>query len=263
MQRFIITCVVSGLIAGLLVGGFHNLFTVPVMERAIVLEEERSAGGPPPTPEELAAETPVSLGVQRIGMAAGTTIYGAVLGLIFAGGYTLLRRAVPEWNIAALAAVVGILGFWAISLFPFIKFPLNPPGVGDGETLLFRQLMQTSFFVLSGVGIAGLLIVIRRIRQASPAGARAGTGLGPYALAIVGYAVFALIIVFAIPGNPDPVPVPIDLLSLFRTLTIIGQFLMWILLSAGVALALYWRGRAEPVSGDGQLSAVGNRDSRS
>ncbi len=87
--------------------------------------------------------------------------------------------------------------------------------------------------------------------------------MGPYALAIVAYAVFALIIVFAIPGNPDPVPVPIDLLSLFRTLTIIGQFLMWVFLSAGVALALYWRGRTEPVSGDGQLSAVGNRDSRS
>ena len=263
MQRFIVTCVVSGLIAGLLVGGFHNLFTVPVMERAIVLEEERSAGGPPPTPEELEAETPVSLGVQRIGMAAGTTIYGAILGLVFAGGYTLLRRAVPNWNIVALAATVGILGFWAISLFPFIKFPLNPPGVGDGETLLFRQLMQTLFFILSGVGIAGLLVWIRRIRQRSLSGAQAGAGLGPYALAIVAYAVFALIIVFAIPGNPDPVPVPIDLLSLFRTLTIIGQFLMWVFLSAGVALALIWRGRAEAVSDGSQPSAVGNRDSGS
>lgn len=254
MQRFIITCVVSGLIAGLLVGGFHNLFTVPVMERAIALEEERSAGDPPPTPEELAAETPVPLGVQRIGMAAGTTIYGAILGLVFAGGYTLLRRAVPEWNIIALAAVAGVLGFWAISLLPFIKFPLNPPGVGDGETLLFRQLMQTLFFILSGLGVAGLLVGIRRIRQAE-------ASIGPYALAIAAYVVFAIIIVLAIPGNPDPVPVPIDLLELFRALTMIGQFLLWGLTAAGVALALLWQARSQQGAEDGQISAAAGRDS--
>ena len=254
MQRFIITCVVSGLIAGLLVGGFHNLFTVPVMERAIALEEERSAGDPPPTPEELAAETPVSLGVQRIGMAVGTTIYGAILGLVFAGGYTLLRRAVPEWNIIALAAVAGILGFWAISLFPFIKFPLNPPGVGDGETLLFRQLMQTLFFILSGLGVAGLLVGIRRIRQA-------GGSPGSYALAVVAYAVFAVVVGFAIPGNPDPVPVPIDLLELFRTLTMIGQFLLWGLTATGVALALLRQARSSQGAGDSRVSAGAGQDS--
>ena len=43
MKRILITSIVVGAIAGFLVGGFHNLFTVPVMERAIILEEERSA----------------------------------------------------------------------------------------------------------------------------------------------------------------------------------------------------------------------------
>ena len=263
MQRFIVTCVVSGLIAGLLWGGFHNLFTVPVIERAITLEEERSAGGPPPTPEELAAETPVSLGVQRIGMAVGTTIIGAVFGLVFAGGYILLRRAAPGWHPLALAFVTGALGFWAISLFPFIKFPLVPPGVGEQDTLLLRQLFQTLFFVLSAAGAVGLLIGIRAIRQGNSADAQPQSRMKLYASAFLAYVVFAIVIFLAIPGNPDPIPVPIDLLELFRTLTIIGHFIVWVLLASGVALAIYWRGRAEPVSGGGQLSAVGNRDSRS
>ena len=67
MKRLLVTSVVIGLIAGLLVGGFHNLFTVPVMERAIVLEEERSASEPA-APAEEGPSTDVSLGIQRIGM---------------------------------------------------------------------------------------------------------------------------------------------------------------------------------------------------
>ena len=43
MPRILIVGVVAGLFAGLLVGGFHNLFTVPVIERAIEVEEARSA----------------------------------------------------------------------------------------------------------------------------------------------------------------------------------------------------------------------------
>ena len=97
------------------------------------------------------------------------------------------------------------------------------------------------------------------IRQGTPASAR----LRPYALTFLAYAVFAIIILFAIPGNPDPIPVPIDLLELFRALTMIGQFILWALLSSGVALALIRQNRQKAASSDGQLSAVGNRDSGS
>ena len=62
-------------------------------------------------------------------------------------------------------------------------------------------------------------------------------------MTLLAYAIFALVIVFAIPGNPDPVPVPIDLLELFRTLTMVGQFLQWALLAIGVGLALEWYAR--------------------
>ena len=257
MQRFIVTCVVSGLIAGLLVGGFDNLFTVPVIERAIALEEERSAGDPPPTAEELAAETPVSLGVQRIGMAAGDGIRGAIFGLIFAAGYTLLRRAAPHWQPLAVAVVAGALGFWAISLFPFIKYPFNPPGVGDEGTLLFRQGFQYLVFLLSAAGIAGLLIGVHRINLAA---IETNRRLQLYGMLLLGYGVLALVILLAIPGNPDPVPVPIDLLELFRTLTMIGHFLSWALLVGGVTLALKWQDRSQK-AGDGRVSSTAGRDS--
>jgi len=248
VPRLMFIAMVAGLVAGLLVGGFHNLFTVPVMERAMVLEEERAAA------ETVLAEAgndegpQVSLGVQRVGLVVGTGLYGLILGLLFAGGYSLLHRIAPGWQPLAVAVVIGALGFWALSLLPFIKFPLNPPGVGDESTLIQRQGYQTLFMALSVVGATGLLLALH---QVSSQVALAAQRIWLYLAVLLGYAAFVLIIAFATPGNPDPVPVPIDLLELFRTLTMIGQFLLWALLAAGVVLALMWfQWRAQPARFD-------------
>lgn len=236
MKRLLITSVIIGVIAGFLVGGFYNLFMVPVMERAIDLEGERVASvTPADAEEEEEGGVEVSLGVQRVGMVFGTAIYGAILGLFFSAGFVLLHRAAPGWPAVWVALAVGALGFWSLSLFPFIKYPLNPPGVGDEATLLSRQLGQALFMLLSAAAVGLALDAVRRF-NGRPA---------LLAALLAGYGALALVMVFAFPGNPDPVPVPIDLLELFRALTMSGQFLMWALLAAGVAVALLWRQRAE------------------
>ena len=243
MKRLLLTSVIVGVIAGFLVGGFYNLFMVPVMERAIDLEGERVASVTPADADvEEEGGVEVSLGVQRVGMVFGTAIYGAILGLFFAAGFVLLHRAAPGWPAVWVALAVGALGFWSLSLFPFIKYPLNPPGVGDEATLLSRQLGQALFMLLSAAAVGLALDAVRRI-NGRPAllGARR-VWLGAM---LAGYGALALVMVFAFPGNPDPVPVPIDLLELFRALTMSGQFLMWALLAAGVAVALLWRQRTE------------------
>lgn len=243
MKRLLITSVIIGAIAGLLVGGFHNLFTVPVMERAIVLEEERavSAHVASEDGEEEGSGAEVSLGVQRIGMVFGTAIYGAIIGLFFAAGFVLLHRAVPGWSIVWVAVTVGALGFWSMSLFPFIRYPLNPPGVGDETTLLARQFGQTLFILVSAVAVGLVLDGLRRINQNNVSAValrlRYGVVLGCYAA-------LALVMVFVFPGNTDPVPVPTDLLELFRALSMVGQFLAWTLLAVGVTLSLLWHQRS-------------------
>ena len=165
MKRLLVTSVIAGIIAGLLAGGFYNLFQVPVMERAIALEGERAASVTPSAAGEEDASTDVSLGVQRIGMVFGTTIFGAILGLFFSVGFVLLHRAAPGWPVVWVALTVGALGFWSLSLFPFIKYPLNPPGVGDEATLVARQFGQTLFILLSAVAVGVALDAFRRINQ--------------------------------------------------------------------------------------------------
>ena len=187
-------------------------------------------------------------------MVFGTVIYGAILGLFFSVGFVLLHRAAPGWPAVWVAITVGALGFWSLSLFPFIKYPLNPPGVGDEATLLMRQFGQTLFMLISAAAIGVALDAFRRINQNF--GEFAARRIW-YAGVLGIYAVLALIIVFAFPGNPDPVPVPLDLLELFRALTMAGQFLMWALLAAGVTLALLWHQRSQTSQALGTSPAAG------
>ncbi len=254
MKRLLLTSVIVGIVAGLLVGGFYNLFQVPVMERAIALEEERAASVTPAGAEEEEEGIPVSLGVQRIGMVFGTAIYGAILGLFFSVGFVLLHRAAPGWPVVWVAITVGALGFWSLSLFPFIKYPLNPPGVGDEATLLARQFGQTLFMLISAAAIGVAFDAIRRINQNY---AEFSTRCAWYAGVAGIYAILALVMVFAFPGNPDPVPVPIDLLELFRALTMAGQFLIWAIMAVGVTLALLWHQRSQAVRTSAPVPVTG------
>ena len=253
MKRLVITSVVVGIVAGLLVGGFYNLFQVPVMERAIALEGERAASVTSDAEEEEGGAE-VSLGVQRIGMVLGTVIMGAILGLFFAVGFVLLHRAAPSWSVVWVALTIGALGFWSLSLFPFIKYPLNPPGVGEEASLAARQLGQILFMLISAAAVGVSLDAIRRIQQnfADFAARRIWYG------SVLGvYAILAIVMVFVFPGNPDPVPVPIDLLELFRALTMAGQFLIWALLASGVTLVLLWHQHSQTSRAMGTSPAAG------
>ena len=241
MKRLVLTSVIAGIIAGLLVGGFYNLFQVPVLERAIALEEERKASVSPGGVGEESGPA-ISLGVQRVGMVAGTTVYGAITGIFFAAGFVLLHRAAPGWPVVWVALTVGALGFWSLSLFPFIKYPVNPPGGGDDATLLARQFGQILFMLISAAAIGVAMDAVRRIHQNFDEFVARRIW---YAGVLAVYVILALGMALAFPGNPNPAPVPIDLLELFRALSMAGQFLTWALLAIGVTIALLWRQRSD------------------
>jgi hypothetical protein len=175
----------------------------------------------------------VSLGMQRIGMVVGTAVFGVILGVVFAGGYSLLRRAMPQWSPLPLALAVGALGFWSLALLPFFKYPFSPPGVGNPETLLFRQAIQLLFFLLSALGVAGVILAAGKVNR--------------LVAALAVYVVLVVVMLLVFPSNPDPVSTPPDLLMKFRTLSVIGHLLQWALLAVGVALVLKWaKPAAEP-----------------
>ena len=235
MQRTIIRAVLVGIVAGLIVGVYHNIFTVPIIERAIVLEEERAAAALPagaPTEDEPPL---VSLGAQRVGLAVGMGVLGAIFGLVFAGTYGLLRWAVPDCKPIAMALIAGLLGFWALSFLVSVKFPFMPPGVGSEDSLVFRQGFQLLFYIMSALGVAGVILALNEINS----GVESETTRHLlYALAGLVYCGFLLFIFWLVPGNPDPVEVPAGLFLQFNNVSLIGHLLTWGLMAVGFAYLL-------------------------
>jgi predicted cobalt transporter CbtA len=76
-----------------------------------------------------------SRGTQQLGGMVAAVVYGAALGAVFALAYALVRhrlRTADDWRASVAVAVAG---FAAVFLLPFLKYPANPPAVGDPDTV--------------------------------------------------------------------------------------------------------------------------------
>ncbi len=238
MRNMLPLALIMGAIAGLLVGGFVNVFNVPVMEWAIELEGAAAAAEAPAGEEKAGATgfyaTLGSLGAQRIGLVFGLAVLGVVYGAIFTGFFHVMRRAFPGWNVWAWALIAGAVCFWSISLFTQLKYPLNPPGIGEESSLLARQGFQFLFILLSAVAVVAAGLVVRYIHEAGWEGSQRFLG---YAGVAAGYFVVAIILFTAIPGSSDAIPgwMPDSLVIMFRTFSIIGHLMLWMIIALGVS----------------------------
>lgn len=191
---------------------FLRLVGEPTISRAITLEAQRSRGG--------AEDELFSRGTQQIGGMVGTVAYAVCLALIASVVLARVRRgpAGSEWR---RAMAVGVAGFVTLVLVPFLKYPANPPGVGDPATVgrrtaLFVILLAWS--VLAGWGSWRLAVGLRE---------RGRPEHVVWAAAVILYAATAATALVVMPASPDVVDVPATLLWRFRMASLGGSLLLW------------------------------------
>ncbi len=222
MAGVLSAAVLAGLIAGAITSAFHFVLAEPVIERAI--EQDKQAK----IVHGANAAPIVSRTVQRRGLVIGLLIYGAVWGALFGVAYLVIERRRQLWDPPIrgwlLAAVIG----WAVAWFPFLKYPANPPGVGESATVAYRQLLYVGFIVLSAAGAAVAFLMHGRRAQG-----------GERAILIL-YAVFAVALYLAMPANPDPVRMPAGLVWTFRAISLAGLVVFWLALGT----SFQWLARA-------------------
>ncbi len=151
----------AGLFAGLLGFGFSRIVGEPKVAQAIAFEEYvSSSSGHEEAPE---AEM-VSRSLQSsAGLGTGALIYGAALGGIFALVFTACYGRLGPLSAKGTAVLLGGLGFIALYLIPFLKYPANPPSVGDSETISYRTGLYLAMIAASVAGMALAVVIRQRI----------------------------------------------------------------------------------------------------
>jgi hypothetical protein len=169
-----------GVFAGLLAFGFARIFGEPQVGRAIAFEEQMNqAKGEAPEPELVSRETQAGLG-----LFTGVIVYSAAVGglfsLVFAFVYGRGRLG-PR----ATAALLALGGFVSIVLVPALKYPANPPSVGNPETIGLRTEL---FFVMLVISVAALVLAVALARRLS-------ARYGPWKATLIAGAAFVVVIV--------------------------------------------------------------------
>jgi Probable cobalt transporter subunit (CbtA) len=109
-------------------------------------------------------------------------------------------------------------------MLPFLKYPANPPVVGEAATIAYRQGRYFGFLGLSAVGTVaavGLHHWLKRSAQLASAGRTHA------ATAVAVYVIYVTVVYLAMPANPDPVEMPSELVWPFRAVAFFGLILFW------------------------------------
>lgn len=210
MGNVLLRGALAGAVAGLLTSLFHLLLTEPLLERAIALE---GAGG-----------GPVSREVQKyLGGPAGQVLFGISMGVFFGLAYRVLPSTAAAWRRATGLA----FGAWlVIALIPQLRYPANPPGVGDPETIASRTSSYLLTYALGVVVVCGGYAALRELHRRGWSEPARHVLVAVVALVIVGTA-YALL-----PDSGDAVDAPADLVWEFRLSALGGLTLFFAALGA-------------------------------
>jgi hypothetical protein len=200
MQKTITWFVQRGLLAGA-IGGFATaLFIRFVTETrigdALLFEDATGIGlGPGEAPE-------FTRSTQQWGGMAAAVIFGAVMGIVLGIGVAALHDRIKARDEFGRAAKFAASAFVAVVIIPGLKYPPNPPTVGDPDSISDRTV---EYLLLMAMGI---LIVFGAWWLWEQLTSRGFTGAQRFALG-GGATILAITLVWLIwPPSPDAIEPP-------------------------------------------------------
>lgn len=234
----------AGALAGLLAFGFAWLFGERQVDLAIAFEAHM---------HQLAHEAPepelVSRAVQSsLGLFTGTMVYGVALGGIFSLTCAYAFGRLGQMSMRTTALLLAAAGLVVLIVTPQLKYPANPPSVGNPETIGARTGLYFGMIAVSVVAaFAGLAVG----RQGLPR-------FGRWNATLIGGAVYLVVVGVVMAALPpiDEVPAAFSATTLwnFRIISLGINTVVWLVLglSFGVLVDLKW-GRDAGRNGPGRL----------
>jgi len=225
---FISIVLVAGFFAGTIHGLANLAIVEPYLDEAIGIENQNLfASGE----EDDTVQFQVEYESYRIWQKGGQVLAGAILGTsigaLFGIVFALSRKILPGNHHVKKALVLSGIMWFTIYLIPFLKYPANPPTVGDPDTVVLRAILYLSFIAISGFGAVGFYQLFKRLEKSKRI------------VALIGYGVFISAAFLLMPENPDEVTAPLDLVNGFRATSVIAVSIFWI--SVGIILGAFWQ----------------------
>jgi predicted cobalt transporter CbtA len=216
-RSLLIRGMVVGVLAGLLVFLAAHWLGEPQVDRAIAFESAANqAKGEAAEPEV------VSRRVQKtFGLFTAAVVYGAALGGIFGLVFAYSHGRVGPTRPRSLSAFLACIGFVAIAFVPSLKYPANPPAVGNPDTIGVRT---GAFFLMILISIVAAILSLKVSRFST----RRFGGWNGGLLAIGLFIVLVGLCAYALPViNEVPAGFPADVLWHFRLAAWALQAVLW------------------------------------
>lgn len=219
----------AGLVAGLLAGLFGFVTGEPLLDQAIGLEESNHQEGQASASHEHGSngrtpgdgEEVFSRSTQKIGLFFATGLSGTFVGGLFGLAFAYLRGRLAsgtDWTRSLSLATAIFVG---AALIPFLKYPANPPTVGDPATIGTRTAAYLAMVGLSLLAILGAWYVSGRLRE---------RGVNtPVRQILVGLGLVVVVtgLFVGLPATTDPGDFPAGLLWSFRISSLGTQLVLW------------------------------------
>ncbi|GAB2893171.1 CbtA family protein [Paraburkholderia jirisanensis] len=221
--KLLVRGMLAGIAAGLITFAFARVVGEPQVDQAISFEEKADAAkeaaeGHAHEHEEELVSRPTQAG---LGLLTGVLAYGAAIGGLFALTFAYLHGRAGRVSARALSALLALGAFVAIAIVPALKYPPNPPSVGDPETIGYRTGL---YFLMIAISLTALVFSMKVRRHAA---ARLGAWNGSIAAGVLFVAIIAAVQIGLPDINEVPAAFPAVVLWKFRVAALGMQTLLW------------------------------------
>jgi hypothetical protein len=211
----------AGLLVGLLAGLFAFVVGEPVLDKAIALEEAS---------EGAHHEEIFSRSTQKVGLFFATGLFGVTVGGVFGIVYAFFRdRLAAGSDLGRSISLSGAI-FVGAFLIPFLKYPANPPSVGDPSTIRERT---AAYFALVALSLLTMLVAWLSARALK---ARGFDAPRRRLMVGVGLVLVVAVLFLSLPAGPSAEGFPSGMLWAFRFSSLGTQVVFW----AGLGLLFGW-----------------------
>lgn len=232
-RRLIARGLFAGAVGAVLAFLFARVFAEPVIARAISFEDGRADAANAHGVHEHGAEL-FTRGVQaNAGLGFGVLIFGVAIGALFAVLFCVLYERATDIEARSLSALLAAWAFVAVYLVPFVKYPPNPPAVGQSDTISERTGWYLAMVLTSLVSAAVALWLARRLSARFGAWNSWLLAAGAYLVVVT----VAMLLLPMVDETPEPMRdgsgviiypgFPADVLYDFRLVSLGTQLVLW------------------------------------